>query len=169
MFFTYYLIYFFDLSSLSQQLAAEHAQEQDLKHQFTIGLDKQVEVEKDVLKLKNLKNTLSLWQQKFILKSEVPSLLDEIVKFAESNHLQVNNLTPDIEIKEKEYIKIPVKIRLLGTFNQIANFMSAITNNHKIILINNFNIVNDSDTAQSGGLDSENILTAEINLDIYTR
>lgn len=153
-----YLGYFFDVSRLTKRLDVAKQQEQDLKQQFELLFTQQSALETDISELPVLQNALNAWQKKLIKKSDLPELLNEILKIGTANGLQFNLFNPGDEVKEDMYIKMPIKVVVTGGYNQIASFISQTANLPWIVVIGNFKL--------SKAVGSDNV-TAELVLEVY--
>ncbi len=167
-----YLGYLIDLSTLQSQIIINEQQVQDLKQQLQSSLNKEVDIKNEVLQLPELKALLKQWQQdKFVDETMLPSLLDTILKEGENNQLKFSTFDPIKEVKEGDYAKVPVKIQMTGTYNEIATFISQIANMQKIVLIGNFSIKKEGSSAAAtmSSLTSDDMLTADMTLEIYRK
>lgn len=166
-----FLGYFFDVSSFQADIQSSLAQEDDLKQQLTLLINKESTIKNDITQLPKLKNTLAQWQEKFVTTSGFPVLLDQILKYGEDNHLKINTVDPGNEVKEGMYYKSPVKINMTGTYDDIANFISQIANMPQMVIIDKYTLNNEITGAaeNSKPLNSDDVLSAELEIDIYRK
>jgi type IV pilus assembly protein PilO len=166
-----YLGYFFDLSSYNYQIRNSIEQESDLKQQLMLLINKQATMKNEIIQLPKLKNTLALWQQKIISKTGLPGLLDQILKYGEDNQIKIKTLDPGNEVKDGMYYKNSVKIDMTGTYDEIANYISQIANMPEMIIIDKYTLSKEivDLSANSKPLNSDDILSADLTIDIYRK
>lgn len=169
-----FLGYFMDLSPMQSQIVSDDQQVEDAKQQLEMMLNKQVSIANNITQLPKMKAILKDWQQRIVDKSEFPGLLDTILKYGESNNLKFNNFGPSTEIKAGIYTKVPIKIEMTGTYDEIATFLSQVANMQKMILIDDFTIIKQGQMGASSAetftsLTSDQLLTGELTLEIYRK
>ena len=86
---------------------------------------------------------------------EIPTLLTSIASMAKDNGLEVLRFKPGKENPKGFYAEVPVELKLVGSFHQVAMFYQAVSNLSRIVNIGNLNI------AVSGGKGNENLLSVE--------
>jgi type IV pilus assembly protein PilO len=86
---------------------------------------------------------------------EIPTLLTSIASMAKDNGLEVLRFKPGKENPKGFYAEVPVELKLVGSFHQVAMFYQAVSNLSRIVNIGNLNI------AVSSGKGNENLLSVE--------
>lgn len=167
-----YCGYLWDLSALKERLITVQQDEQNIKQNLELVIKKQVSLKEEISRLSQSQDMLNQWQKKLIHYSELPNVLNEILKVGASNHLHFSLFNPGAEILSDDYFKVPIKVIAVGSYHQLADFISQVANMPWIIVISNFSITNEVKTDVLGAklatqAEAENLLTAEINLDIY--
>lgn len=167
------LIYLFDISPLKSQIVYDNGQVEDLKQQLAMMLDKQVTFSNEISQLPELKTLEKGWQKRVIDKSSFSGLLDTLLKYGESNNLKFTGFGPAGEFKEGMFTKVPVKIEMKGTFDEIATFISQVVNMQSMILVGDYSITrekqSDVQSENMSLLSSDAMLTAELTLLIYRK
>ncbi len=170
----YYLGYMFDISSLNKKLSTTQEQEQELKTELE-ALSKNIsKLQDEVSASPSLTIKLKEWQGKLIKSSQLPDLLNDILKIGTANQLQFTLFNPGAEIKTGPYLKVPIKTIVAGNYIQIATFVSQIANMSSIVVIGDFTISNESSNLTTAPK-SENETTvplpkplnAELTLEVY--
>lgn len=164
----FYLAYFLDFSDITARLHRLEQQEQDLKMQVTVLSNNVNTTKVELAKFPGLMNSLTATQQKIINSKELPELLNEILKIGRQNELEFNQFNPGPEVKEGAYVKVAIKAVMLGSYDQIGNFISQIANLDKMVSIANFTIgkpVKPNQPAEATIIDSR--LLADIMLEVY--
>jgi type IV pilus assembly protein PilO len=86
---------------------------------------------------------------------EIPTLLTSIASMAKDNGLEVLRFKPGKENPKGFYAEVPVELKLVGSFHQVAMFYQAVSNLSRIVNIGNLNL------AVSSGKSNENLLSVE--------
>jgi type IV pilus assembly protein PilO len=86
---------------------------------------------------------------------EIPTLLTSIASMAKDNGLEVLRFKPGKETPKGFYAEVPVELKLVGSFHQVAMFYQAVSNLSRIVNIGNLNL------AVSSGKGNENLLSVE--------
>jgi type IV pilus assembly protein PilO len=130
-----------DVHNLQIRTRISQLQERDLFKQFNDIVNNRRQVENDIAQLPILQETLKNWEKNLVSASEMPIILDDLLKMASHNRLRLNLLDPQNELKDNLYNKTPVKIQLSGQFDEIASFLSQIANMGKIVMIGDFSFM----------------------------
>ncbi len=70
-------------------------------------------------------------------KSEIPSLLSNISGLAKDNGLEVKQFKPGKEVPQGFYAKVPVSLKLTGSYHEMALFCQAVSNLDRIVNVEN--------------------------------
>jgi type IV pilus assembly protein PilO len=169
----FYFAYMIDYSNTLRITRANQSKEADLKTSLQSLYDTNTALRNKISDFQELTKTLVQWQSQLIKPSELSDLLNEILKIGSGNNLQFDLFNPGDKIKEDMYLKVPIKIVVEGSYNQIADFISQIANMKWLIAVNDFIIakkkilVNGKESSEttntSGGLISE------ITVEVYYR
>ena len=73
-------------------------------------------------------------------KSEIPELLEEISQKGLKAGLKFQLFDPQPEISHDFYVEVPIKIKVDGSFHQIANFISSVANMKRIVTMHDFEL-----------------------------
>lgn len=134
----FYFGYFFDFSSLSNQIYTRFKQEQDLKQQVKSILRTEENMREIVLQYPEVVKLLSHWQGQLINGSNLPDLLNQILKLGAVNHLQFSLFAPGAKKQEDDYFMVPIKVVIKGNYNQVATFISQVANLPQIVAVGDF-------------------------------
>lgn len=154
------------------EIAKSIKHEKDLKDQLKMMLDRQVTVKANIAQLPAIKSILAQWQEKIYTKNELPNALNEIMKLGQANNLKITSFNPADEIKDGIYYKTPVNMDITGTYDHISRFISQIANMPKLVNIDAFLITRTKELnagKDSGPLNSNDVLTAKLDIEIYTK
>ena len=166
-----YLFYLFDITDMRLRLNTSRAQENVLKQKIQTLLEDQYMVKNGMSQMPLLQKKLEEWQTKFVDGNSLPAFLDQIVSLGSSIHVKFNLFEPSNEKKVDLYYKVPVKVNILGTFDQIGRFISQVVNMPKIAIIDSFNItIPTKDNKEPISLlKSNDLLQADLTIDVYRR
>ncbi len=169
---TLFLGYYFDLSSMSKQLDAAVQQEDDLKQQYQSLITHKAVLKHDLSHLPELRAQLVEWKKSIIKHEELAELLNTILKTGANNHLYISLFEPEAAAKEDEYEKLPIKVIVVGSYHQLADFISQLANTPQLVVIGDFIMSNENKNDVLGSklaqqANEQNLLTAEMKLAIY--
>lgn len=78
-------------------------------------------------------------------KTEIPSLIVDISQTGLAAGLQEKLFRPEAEIPRDFYAEKPIRIRLSGSYHEIANFVSGIASLPRIVTLHNIDITREGD------------------------
>lgn len=160
-----YFGYLFDISNMRAQLVAATAQENDLKAQVEFSINKEATLSNEIARFPVLTGQLGKWQSKLVKSGQLPELLNEILKIGSDNHIYFNLLEPGDVVKDGKYTKVPIHAKLVGSYQDIGEFISKIANLTWIISVGDFTItVNPS---RESNASSGNLLAGEFTFEVY--
>ncbi|MGV6808376.1 MAG: type 4a pilus biogenesis protein PilO [bacterium] len=109
------------------------------------------------LSFKSMKNQLPS-------KTEIPDLILDISGTALTNGLTTEIFEPKPEIKQAFYAEKPIKIRVIGTYNQLGSFASAISDLPRIVTLHNIELSPEDidDTELDSNAPTKLVMNAEI-------
>ena len=170
--FVFYLGFVADVSYMRNNIKLAQEKQVILKNNFKTSVIERVRLEKTILQFPKLKGTIQNWKKKIATAAEVQGIIDNMVKLGEQSHVKFNLFDPGTEIKDNLYHKIPIKIELTGSYDDIGNFLSSVANQPKLIVIGNFILSKESlgdkkDTTRTTLLNSTIPLIAQLELEIY--
>lgn len=168
----FYFAYTWDIDAIKSTLANKKNKESDLKKELELVVKKEITISNGLTQYKDLVNLLINWQKKFVQYSDLPELLNMILKIGSLNHVYFALFTPGEQAQDNYYYKVPIRIIALGSYHQLANFISQVANMSWIVVISDFNISTEAKNDVLGPklaahATEQNLLTAEINLNIY--
>jgi type IV pilus assembly protein PilO len=175
----FYLGYLWDTDSLSTALEKSQQEEHNIKIQYEILLTKEASIKNDILQLPKLQEILKSWAGMLVKPAELPDLLNEILKLGTANHLQFKFFNPGAEVKQGDYIEVPIKVAVSGEYQGITAFITQISTMPWIVVVSNLLIATGIDANVKSVTDiknpadltaqavSDNRVTAEMTLDVY--
>ncbi|MCW8384921.1 type 4a pilus biogenesis protein PilO [Fluoribacter dumoffii] len=73
-------------------------------------------------------------------KNEMPGLLEEISKTGVASGLTFELFAPQPEVSHDFYVELPIKISVVGTYFQLAMFVSRVAQMNRIVTLHDFSI-----------------------------
>jgi len=92
-------------------------------------------------------------------RTEIPDLILEISETAISNGLLIEVFEPKAEILQEFYAEKPIKLRVVGNYNQLGAFASAIADMPRIVTLHNVNL-------SPKELEDDQVVTKEDRVDL---
>lgn len=122
--------------------------------------------------LQAYRNQLQLLQERFgkmlaqlPAEHEMPGLLEDISKTGIASGLTFELFAPQPEIQHDFYIEMPIKISVVGTYHQLAVFLSRVAQMDRIVTLHEFEI---SRVPQERGTDKQES-SEELQMDITAK
>jgi type IV pilus assembly protein PilO len=76
---------------------------------------------------------------------EIPNLLTSITALAKENGLEVTLFKPGSENPKGFYAEVPVELKMVGSYHEVAMFSDAVANLPRIVNINNLTLASPKD------------------------
>jgi len=92
-------------------------------------------------------------------KNEVAGLLDDISYIATNSGLKLNKINWEPEIKKDFYTELPMRIELVGTYDQLGEFAASIAALPRIVVLGSFSM--------NKGKGSQDILQMSVQAKTY--
>jgi type IV pilus assembly protein PilO len=137
---TFVLGYVWVWQTKSPQLDAAQQTEQGLRGEFHNKHAKAVNLEVYKQQLKDIERSFGALLRQLPGKTEVPNLLVDISQTGLAAGLQEQLFQPAPEIKKDFYAELPIKIRLAGSYHQLAQFVSGIAALPRIVTLGDIEI-----------------------------
>lgn len=157
--------YWLLIKSSFEQLDNLEAQETSLRSDFETK-------QRQAVNLQAYRNQLALMNERFgtmlkllPAKNEMPGLLEEISKTGIASGLKFELFAPQAEVKHDFYVELPIKITVVGTYMQLATFLSRVAEMSRIVTLHEFSIAGVS--SKDSKTVSEDELVMNITAKIY--
>lgn len=148
-----------------EKLSGLEAQETTLRSDFETK-------QRQASNLEAYRNQLAIMNERFgtmlkqlPAKNEMPGLLEEISKTGVASGLKFELFAPQKEVDHDFYIELPIKISVVGTYFQLATFLSRVAEMNRIVTLHEFSIEGVSTDANKPN--SEDELVMNITAKIY--
>jgi type IV pilus assembly protein PilO len=133
----YYVVFYSDVAGKIEAAQAEHVTlESDLKKARSAELAYQKDLEELARRRERERELNKILPE----TTEYPAFLASVQSVANMAGVQLSAWTPEAEVKDKYYAKVPMKVELTGRFHQIAKFFFGIGQNDRIMNMENISI-----------------------------
>lgn len=132
--------YFLRLTDLKVELERKRVEETVLKEQFTIKAHQVGQLEDYKEQMVSIESLFAELLQQLPGETEVPSLLDDINNAGLNSGLEFEEIKLLPEVVQPFYIELPIQIRVLGGYHELATFISAIAQMPRIVTAHDFAI-----------------------------
>ncbi len=143
--------YFLRLTDLQAELERNRVEEAALKEQFTIKARQVSQLEDYKEQMISIESLFAELLQQLPGEAEVPSLLDDINSAGLNSGLEFEEIKLLPEVVQPFYIELPIQIRVLGGYHDLAAFISAIGEMPRVVTAHDF-VIKPVKTAASASL-----------------
>jgi type IV pilus assembly protein PilO len=137
---TLLLSYYFVWNSQRPELQRAQQEEQELKDKFDQKQRKAANFEAYKQQLAEMERTFGAMLRQLPGKTEVPNLLVDITQTGLAAGLDEKLFQPTGEVRRDFYAELPIKIRLTGSFHELASFVSGIAALPRIVTLHDIEI-----------------------------
>ena len=130
----------FDAKSQVQILRKTVAQETELRGEFTVVHERLVNLEVYRQQVQTLEAFFEHMIRELPRQIEIPNLLEEISKTGVAAGLRFVLFDPLQEERYDFYAEVPIQITVMGTYSQIARFVSDVAQMERIVTLHDFEI-----------------------------
>ncbi len=102
--------------------------------------------------LQTLDRRFSTMRKQFSTQHTMPGLLDDISKTGTESGLIFESFIPLSEVQQEFYIELPIKITVLGSYHQLAEFMNRVACMSRIVTWHDFVLERASTPRQMTGV-----------------
>ncbi|MHB1948168.1 MAG: type IV pilus inner membrane component PilO [Gammaproteobacteria bacterium] len=134
----FFALYIYDISNLSDKLQDAKQQEENIKQELDLILNKQASVQKDLAQFSQINKQLMDWRGKLISYSQLPELMDQILKIGAANHVSYTLFTPEPAVGLTAYFKVPEKPKTPTSSDTVIKTpkVSLLESNNQVIYYN---------------------------------
>jgi len=133
-------IWFTIIKDKSPQLQRAQDDEVQLRLTFENKQHKAANYDKYKAQLAQIEQSFGTMLRQLPGKTEIPSLIVDISQTGLAAGLQEKLFQPQSEIPRDFYAEKPIKIRLSGSYHEIANFVSGVAALPRIVTVHNINM-----------------------------
>lgn len=141
-------VYYFPIKNKTPLLEQAEAKEAELRETFKVRQRKAANFEAYKAQLAEIEQSFGAMLRQLPGKTEVPSLLVDISQTGLAAGLEEELFRPDAEIRRDFYAELPIRIRLRGTYHELARFVSDIAALPRIVTIHDVELSGSEDSAE---------------------
>lgn len=132
--------YNFHLKELQEKLDQERVQEETLKQQFTTKAFEAANLEKYREQMAEMEQSFGALLRQLPSDTEVPGLLEDITRTGLGSGLEFEEIKLMPEVTQQFYIELPIQIRVVGGYHDLAAFVSGVASLPRIVTLHDFEI-----------------------------
>ncbi|MFG0722925.1 type 4a pilus biogenesis protein PilO [Pseudomonas sp. GLN_6] len=133
--------YNFHLKDLQLQLEAQQAQESSLKEQFSSKAFQAANLEAYKEQMQEMEVSFGALLKQLPSDTEVPGLLEDITRTGLGSGLEFEEIKLLPEAVQQFYIELPIQIKVVGTYHDLATFVSGVASLPRIVTLHDFELV----------------------------
>jgi type IV pilus assembly protein PilO len=133
----YYVVFYGEIASA---IDAAKAREQQLSLDLQEARKAEFAYQKDLAELADRQQGQRELNRILPMQSEYPAFLSAIQNVANVAGVQLAAWTPSPEVTEQFYVRVPMKLELVGRYHQIAKFFYGVSQLDRIINLENVNL-----------------------------
>lgn len=153
-------VYWFIAQDLQPELQRAQDDENTLKVTFESKQRKAANYDDYKTQLAQIEQSFGTMLRQLPGETEIPSLIVDISQTGLAAGLQEKLFEPENEVPKDFYAEKPIKIRLSGSYHEIANFVSGIAALPRIVTLHDFSIAPESE-------DSYDLLNLDVTAKTY--
>ena len=132
--------YYLYLQDLQLQLERQQAQESTLKQQFSTKAFQAANLEAYKAQMSEMEESFGMLLRQLPSDTEVPGLLEDITRTGLESGLEFEEIKLQPEVTQQFYIELPIQISVVGTYHDLATFVSAVASLPRIVTLHDFDI-----------------------------
>lgn len=132
--------YYFYLSDLQASLDQQAAEENNLKQQFSSKAFQAANLESYKEQMVEMEASFGALLRQLPSDTEVPGLLEDITRTGLGSGLEFEEIKLQPEITQQFYIELPIQIKVVGAYHDLATFVSGVSSLPRIVTLHDFEI-----------------------------
>lgn len=132
--------YNFHLKDLQADLERRAAEEVTLKQQFETKAFQAANLEKYRIQMAEMEQSFGALLRQLPSDTEVPGLLEDITRTGLGSGLEFEEIKLLPEAAQQFYIELPIQIRVVGGYHDLATFVSGVASLPRIVTLHDFEI-----------------------------
>jgi len=133
--------YNFHLKDLQLNLERLQADESTLKQQFATKAFQAANLEAYREQMKEAEVSFGALLKQLPSDTEVPGLLEDITRIGLDSGLEFEEIKLLPEVTQPFYIELPIQIKVVGGYHDLATFASGVASQPRIVTLHNFELV----------------------------
>ncbi len=153
----YYVVFYTDLSGQIEQTVAQRSK---LEADLRAAKKAEDAYQKDYIELATRRERRRELSKVLPTEAQTPAFLLSLQNAANAAGIELSGWTPQPEVKEDFYARIPMKIRIQGRFHQIAKFLYRVGQSDRIMNVENISLANPEVVDEDVYIQAEGLATA---------
>ena len=141
--------YYFYLSDLQANLDQQIAEEDRLKQQFSTKAFQAANLEAYKAQMVEMEASFGALLRQLPSDTEVPGLLEDITRTGLGSGLEFEEIKLQPEVTQQFYIELPIQIKVVGSYHDLATFVSGVSSLPRIVTLHDFEIKPNSKDSSS--------------------
>lgn len=132
--------YNFHLKDLQEQLERVRGEEGTLKQQFATKAFQAANLEAYRRQMAEMETSFGVLLRQLPSDTEVPGLLEDITRTGLGSGLEFEEIKLLQEVAQQFYIELPIQISVVGSYHDLATFVSGVASLPRIVTLHDFEI-----------------------------
>lgn len=132
--------YNFYLKDLQGSLDQRRAEEVTLKDQFSAKAFQAANLDAYKVQMKEMEDSFGTLLRQLPSDTEVPGLLEDITRTGLGSGLEFEEIKLQPEVVQQFYIELPIQISVVGSYHDLATFVSGVASLPRIVTLHDFEI-----------------------------
>lgn len=133
--------YNFHLKDLQAQLEGKRSEELALKEQFSSKAFQAANLDAYKDQMQEMEVSFGALLKQLPSDTEVPGLLEDITRTGLGSGLEFEEIKLLPEAAQQFYIELPIQITVVGSYHDLATFVSGVASLPRIVTLHDFNLV----------------------------
>ncbi|MCG5523585.1 type 4a pilus biogenesis protein PilO [Ectothiorhodospira haloalkaliphila] len=140
--------YWFDTKNQLERLERVQAQESQLRQQFETRQRRAALLDDYKAQLEEMQRSFGTMLRQLPSRTEIPNLLVDVSQTGLSAGLEIDLFRPENERRRGFYAEKPIRLRMKGEYEQVAEFTSGVAALPRIVTIHDITLRPDGDTTR---------------------
>ena len=136
--------YWFFVSDLYDRVDNVQAEEERLKERYEDMSHRVANLDIYRSQMAEMEETFGALVRQLPSDTEVPGLLEDITNTALGSGLALNEFALQSEVERDFYVELPINIEVVGTWHELATFVSNVAGLPRIVTLHDFTIAPES-------------------------
>lgn len=133
--------YNFHLKDLQEALERQQQEENTLKEQFSSKAFQAANLEAYKEQMKEMEVSFGALLKQLPSDTEVPGLLEDITRTGLGSGLEFSEIKLLPEVTQQFYIELPIQIQVVGSYHDLATFVSGVASLPRIVTLHDFELL----------------------------
>ncbi len=133
--------FWFDTQEQLKILDQSREREKELKSTFEIKQSKAANIDAYRKQMVDMKKSLGTMLQQLPGKTEVEGVIDDVSQMGLTSGLEFDLFKPEKETPIEFYAELPIKIKVVGGYNEIGAFVSGVAALPRIVTLHDISII----------------------------